>query len=61
MMNEHTYEDKMKLEIVKNYNPRELRIILMFLEAEMLYDELGRPYTREYFRNAIDRLGAKND
>lgn len=56
-----SYEDKIKLEIVKNYNPRELRVILMFLEAEMFYDGFGQPYTREYFRNAIDRFGAKND
>ena len=55
------YEDKVKLEIVKNYSSGKLRAIIMFLEAEMFCDLLGRPYTREYFRNAIDRLGAKND
>ena len=50
-----------KLEIVENYSPRELRLILMFLESEMFYDRLGQPYTRGYFRDAINRSGAKND
>lgn len=56
-----SYEDKIKLEIVKNYDPCELQTILMFLEAELFYDKLGRPYNRGYFRNAFNRLGAKND
>lgn len=56
-----SYEDKIKLEIVKNYNPSELRIILMFLEAEMFYDGFGQPYTRGYFRDTVNRFGAKND
>ena len=56
-----SHEDRIKLEIVEDYDPSELRLILMFLEAELFYDELGRPYTREYFKNALDRFGAKND
>lgn len=56
-----SYEDKIKLEIVKNYNPCELQAILMFLETEMFYDKLGRPYNRGYFKNAFNELGAKND
>lgn len=56
-----SYEDKIKLEIVKTYSPIELKTIIMFLEAEMFYDELGQPYTRGYFINVIDRLEAKND
>lgn len=56
-----SHEDKIKLKIVEDYNPRELRIILMFLEAELFYDELGRPYTRGYFRNDFNRFGAKDD
>lgn len=56
-----SHEDKIKLKIVEDYNPHELRIILMFLEAELFYDELGRPYNRGYFRNAFNRFGAKND
>lgn len=55
------YEDKEKLKIVKTYSPIELKIILMFLEAEMFYDRLGQPYTRECFKNAANRFGAKND
>lgn len=39
-------EDEDKLEIVKDYKPRELDIILHFLECGMFYDELGRPYSR---------------
>lgn len=50
-----------KLEIVENYSPRELRIILMFLESGMFYDRFGQPYTRGYFRDSINRFGAKND
>lgn len=56
-----SYEDKVKLEIVKNYSSGELRTIIMFLEGEMLCDSLGRPYTHEYFRNVVNRFGAKND
>lgn len=50
-----------KLEIVENYSPLELKIIIEFLEAEMFCDGLGQPYTRGYFKDAINRLGAKND
>lgn len=50
-----------KLEIVENYSPLELKTIIALLEAEMFYDRLGQPYTREYFRNVINRSGVKND
>ena len=50
-----------KLEIVENYSPLELKTIIELLEAEMFYDRFGRPYTREFFRNIINRSGAKND
>lgn len=56
-----SYEDKIKLEIVKTYSPTELKTILMFLEAEMFYDGLGQPYTRRCFRDTVNRFGAKND
>lgn len=56
-----SYEDEVKLEIVENYSPCELKTVIMFLESEMFYDRFGRPYTREYFRNVINRSGAKND
>ena len=55
------YEDEVKLEFVKNYSSGELRTIIMFLEEGMFYDRFGRPYTREYFRNVVNRFGAKND
>lgn len=50
-----------KLEIVENYSPLELKTIIALLEAEMFYDRFGQPYTRGYFRDAINRFGAKND
>lgn len=56
-----SYEDEVKLEIVENYSPCELKAVIMFLESEMFYDRFGRPYTRECFRNVINRSGAKND
>lgn len=55
------YEDKVKLEIVKNYSSGELRAIIMFLEGGMLCDLVGHPYTHEYFRGIVNRFGAKND
>lgn len=45
-------EDEDKLEIVKDYKPRELDIILHFLECGMFYDALGQPYSR----NALNEL-----
>lgn len=53
-------EDEDKLEIVKDYSPRELRIILKFLEDGMFCDRNGRPYDRTYFRGLIDRFGVNN-
>ena len=57
----YTKEAIEKLEIVENYSPCELKAVIMFLESEMFYDKLGRPYIHEYFRDAINRFGAKND
>lgn len=45
-------EDEDKLKIVKDYKPRELSIILHFLECGMFHDKLGRPYSR----NALNEL-----
>lgn len=44
------YEDKRKLEIVKDYTPSELMTIIVFLEGGMFFDRFGRPYTREYIK-----------
>lgn len=41
------YEDKRKLEIVKDYTLSELMTIIVFLEGGMFCDRFGRPYTRE--------------
>ena len=46
-----TTEDEVKLEIVKDYNPRELRLILDFLECGMFCDYNGQPYTRDHFEH----------
>lgn len=53
-------EDENKLEAVKNYSPRELRIIIDFLEAGMFYDRLGRPYTPEHIKSLINKFGVQN-
>lgn len=53
-------EDKDKLEIVKDYSPRELQIIINFYEEGMFCDRYGQPYTREYMQNLIDRFGVNN-
>ena len=53
-------EDENKLEIVKDYSPIELRILIRFYEAGMFYDRYGQPYTREYMKNLIDRFGVNN-
>ena len=42
-------EDEAKLEVTKGYQPRELTIILDFLEHGMFCDRNGQPYTRRYF------------
>ena len=49
-------EDEAKLEIVKDYKPRELRIILHFLECGMFYDALGRPYSRYDLNGLYERF-----
>lgn len=41
-------EDEGRLEVTKGYQPRELSIILDFLEHGMLYDRNGQLYTRRY-------------
>lgn len=51
-------EDEDKLEIVKDYNPRELRILIRFYEDGMFCDENGQPYTREYMKDRIYKFGA---
>lgn len=53
-------EDVNKLEIVKDYSPRELRILIHFYEGGMFYDRNGQPYTREHMQNLIDRFGVNN-
>lgn len=53
-------EDREKLEAVKNYSPRELRIIIDFLERGMFYDNLGQPYTPEYIKSLINNFGVHN-
>lgn len=53
-------EDEDKLEIVKDYSPRELRLILMFFEDGMFCDRNGQPYTRTYLRELRDRFGVNN-
>lgn len=53
-------EDREKLEAVKNYNPRELRIIIGFLEEGMFRDGLGQPYTPEYIKSLINKFGVRN-
>lgn len=53
-------EDENKLEIVKDYSPRELRILIRFYEDNMFFDRNGQPYTREYMKDLIDRFGVNN-
>lgn len=53
-------EDENKLEIVKDYSPMELRILISFYENGMLCDRYGQPYTREYMKDLIDRFGVNN-
>lgn len=53
-------EDEDKLEIVKDYSPRELRILIHFYEGGMFYDKNGQPYTRGYMTDLIDRFGVNN-
>lgn len=48
-------EDEDRLEVTKGYQPRELGIILHFLECGMFYDKLGRPYTRESLNEVYER------
>lgn len=49
-----------KLEIVENYSPLELKIIIVLFEAKMLCDETGHPYTREYFERFVRRINEKD-
>lgn len=51
-------EDEDKLEIVKDYSPRELRILIHFYEGGMFCDRNGQPYTREYMKDLIYKFGA---
>lgn len=53
-------EDENKLEIVKDYSPRELRILIRFYEGGMFYDRNGQPYTREHIKDLIDRFGVND-
>lgn len=53
-------KDEDKLKIVKDYSPRELRILIHFYEVGMFYDKNGRPYTREHMKDLIDRFGVNN-
>lgn len=48
-------KDEAKLEVTKGYQPRELTIILDFLECGMFYDKLGRPYSRESLNKVYER------
>ena len=48
-------EDKRKLDIVKNYKPRELRLILDFLEGGLFCDSVGQPYTPTYLKKCANR------
>lgn len=41
-------EDKRKLDIVKDFYPEELRLLVDWYLGGMLCDHCGRPYTREY-------------
>ena len=50
-----TTEDEAKLEIVKDYNPRELRLILDFLEGGLFCDSMGHPYTSMYLKECANR------
>ena len=50
-----TTEDEAKLEIVKDYNPRELRLILDFLEGGLFCDSVGQPYTPTYLKKCANR------
>jgi len=53
-------EDENKLEIVKDFSPRELRIVLRFYKDGMFYDGNGQPYTREHMMDIINRFGVSN-
>lgn len=53
-------EDENKLEIVKDYSPRELRILICFYKNDMFFDRYGQPYTREYMKDLIDRFGVND-
>lgn len=50
-----------KLEIVENYSPLELKTIIALLEAGMLCDETGHPYTRGYFKRYHDQHQPHSD
>lgn len=53
-------EDENKLEIVKDYSPRELRILIRFYESGMFCDKNGQSYTRAHMKDLIDRFGVNN-
>lgn len=50
-------EDEDKLEIVKDYTLRELRILIRFYEDGMFCDQNGQPYTRGSLMELIDKFG----